>query len=69
MLGTTVDRVDPRRSLRDLGLDSLMATQLRRILHRELGVDLPTSRLLGNESAATIAADLREEAAPEPRSR
>ncbi|MFD9279252.1 type I polyketide synthase [Streptomyces mirabilis] len=69
MLGTTVDRVDPRRSLRDLGLDSLMATQLRRILHRELGVDLPTSRLLGNESAAAIAADLREEAAPEPRSR
>lgn len=60
VLGTTVDRVDPRRSLRDLGLDSLMALQLRRILHQELGVEIPASRLLGNTSAAAIAADLED---------
>ncbi|WNM35891.1 acyltransferase domain-containing protein [Streptomyces sp. Li-HN-5-11] len=58
VLGTTVDRVDPRRPLRDLGLDSLMAIQLRRVLHQDLGVEIPATRLLGSESAATIAADL-----------
>ncbi|MFF9485507.1 type I polyketide synthase [Streptomyces sp. NPDC014676] len=58
VLGTTVDRVDPRRSLRDLGLDSLMAIQLRRILHQEFGIEVPASRLLGGESAAAIAAAL-----------
>ncbi|MGA5711028.1 type I polyketide synthase [Streptomyces cellulosae] len=58
VLGTTVDRVDPRRPLRDLGLDSLMAVQLRRILKQDFGVEVPTSRLLGDESAAAIAAGL-----------
>lgn len=58
VLGTTVDRVDPRRPLRDLGLDSLMAVQLRRILKQDFGVEIPTSRLLGDESAAAIAAGL-----------
>ncbi|CAL9632709.1 type I polyketide synthase [Streptomyces sp. enrichment culture] len=60
VLGTTADRVDPRRSLRDLGLDSLMALQLRRILKQDLGVEIPTSRLLGDESAAAIAAGLED---------
>ncbi|MEX3102066.1 acyl carrier protein [Streptomyces sp. ST1020] len=60
VLGTTVDRVDPRRSLRDLGLDSLMALQLRRVLRQDLGVELPASRLLGDESAGTLAAGLAD---------
>lgn len=58
VLGTTVDRVDPRRSLRDLGLDSMMAIQLRRVLYQDLGVEIPAGRLLGDETTATIAADL-----------
>jgi acyl carrier protein len=58
VLGTTVDRVDPRRPLRDLGLDSLMAIQLKNTLRQDLGVEIPASRLLGDESAASIAADI-----------
>ncbi|WP_165845708.1 type I polyketide synthase [Streptacidiphilus pinicola] len=58
VLGTTVDRVDPRRPLRDLGLDSLMAVQLRRLLEQDLGVQVPASRLLGRESTAALAAEL-----------
>ncbi|GAA3935632.1 hypothetical protein GCM10022244_50030 [Streptomyces gulbargensis] len=58
VLGTTVDRVDPRRPLRDLGLDSLMAIQLKNTLRQDLGVEIPASRLLGDESAASIAADV-----------
>ncbi|MBT2527837.1 acyltransferase domain-containing protein [Streptomyces sp. ISL-99] len=58
VLGTTVDRVDPRRPLRDLGLDSLMAIQLRHTLRQDLGVEIPASRLLGDESAGSIAADI-----------
>ncbi|MEY9847848.1 acyl transferase domain-containing protein [Streptacidiphilus sp. BW17] len=60
VLGTTVERVDPRRPLRDLGLDSLMAVQLRRILERDFGVEVSTSRLLGDESTAAIAAGLEK---------
>ncbi|MER7666941.1 acyltransferase domain-containing protein [Kitasatospora sp. NPDC096128] len=56
VLGTTVDRVDLQRPLRDLGLDSLMAVQLNRSLRQDLGVEVPTSRLLGDESTAAIAA-------------
>lgn len=59
VLGTTAERLDPRRPLRDIGLDSLMATQLSRRLLRDLGVDVAAVRLLGPESAATIAADLK----------
>jgi acyl transferase domain-containing protein len=60
VLGTTADRVDPRRPLRDLGLDSLMAVQLRRVLEQELGVEVPASRLLGRESTAALAAELAQ---------
>jgi acyl carrier protein len=65
VLGTTADRVDPRRSLRELGLDSLMAVQLRRILQQDTGVEIPTGRLLGDERVAALLADL-EAAAGRP---
>lgn len=58
VLGTSVDRVDSRRPLRDLGLDSLMATQLRRRLHTDLGVTVEVSRLLGPESVMQIGEEL-----------
>ncbi|WP_052442516.1 type I polyketide synthase [Streptacidiphilus neutrinimicus] len=63
VLGTTPDRLDLRRPLRDLGLDSLMAVQLSRLLRRDFGVELSTSRLLGDETAAGLAKHL-ERGAP-----
>ncbi|MFJ9641568.1 type I polyketide synthase [Streptomyces sp. NPDC101206] len=54
VLGTSPERLDRRRPLADLGLDSLMAVQLRRILQVEFGTDIPTRRLLDGETAAGI---------------
>jgi acyl carrier protein len=56
LLGMPVSDIDERRPLRELGLDSLMASQLRQRLRRHHGVEIPVGRLLGAESLA----DLRE---------
>ncbi|MGW7411135.1 type I polyketide synthase [Streptomyces sp. NPDC054863] len=58
VLGTTAERLDPRRPLRDLGLDSLMAAQLRIRLRNSYGVDFPVARLLGADGAATVLSPL-----------
>ncbi|WP_423834571.1 type I polyketide synthase [Streptomyces manipurensis] len=58
VLGTGAERLDARRPLTDLGLDSLMAMQLRRILLTEFGGDFAVGRLLGGESVAGIESAL-----------
>ncbi|WP_156213349.1 type I polyketide synthase, partial [Lentzea aerocolonigenes] len=55
VLGTTRDRVDTRRALRDLGLDSLMAAQLAARLKKSLGRTVPATQLLGAENVAALA--------------
>ncbi|MER6333992.1 acyltransferase domain-containing protein [Streptomyces sp. NPDC001034] len=64
VLGVARADLDPRRSLRDLGLDSLMALQLRKELKTGCGVDITAGRLLGAESLERIARSLTVEAAP-----
>ncbi|WP_141662821.1 type I polyketide synthase [Streptomyces sp. Wb2n-11] len=60
VLGTSAERLDYRRPLADLGLDSLMAMQLRRILRTEFGAEFTPGRLLGGETAAGIEAVLAD---------
>ncbi|MET7455905.1 acyltransferase domain-containing protein [Streptomyces sp. NPDC005574] len=54
LLGMAVGDIDRRCTLRDLGLDSLMAAQLRRQLRTECGWEITTGRLLGDESIEKI---------------
>lgn len=58
VLGTTADRLDERRALRDLGLDSLMAAQLAARLKKSLGRTVPATALLGPENVGALADSL-----------
>ncbi|WP_431776770.1 type I polyketide synthase [Streptomyces cucumeris] len=58
LLGMSQSEIDERRSLRDLGLDSLMASQLRQRLRQSHGIDVPAGRLLSRESLATLRESL-----------
>jgi len=60
VLDTTVGSIDPRRSLRDQGLDSLLALQLRRQLRIGSNLEITAERLL----QATPIADLLREVSP-----
>ncbi|MFE9368054.1 SDR family NAD(P)-dependent oxidoreductase [Streptomyces sp. NPDC006978] len=46
VLQTTPDRIDGSANLADLGLDSLMGTQLKVAMHRMFGCDLPIMELM-----------------------
>ncbi|WP_454131102.1 acyl carrier protein [Kitasatospora aureofaciens] len=63
LLGMPVAEIDKRRSLHDLGLDSLMAARLRQLLHRS-GVEVTAGRLLGPESLAESRAGASRSATP-----
>ncbi|MBT2459023.1 type I polyketide synthase [Streptomyces sp. ISL-86] len=57
VLGMPAELLDPRRPLRDFGLDSLMATRLRRRVREDHGVDIEVDRLLGGASVAEVLRD------------
>src|SRR5207248_7390930 len=52
------DAVEPRRPLRDLGLDSLMGVELQNALTRTLGRPLPRTLLLDHPTLDALAAHL-----------
>ncbi|MGW2919482.1 type I polyketide synthase [Streptomyces angustmyceticus] len=56
LLGMTPERIDRRRPLRELGLDSITAVRLRQRLRTAMGIDLPVGRLLGRESIGQLVA-------------
>ncbi|MEU0161715.1 amino acid adenylation domain-containing protein [Streptomyces sp. NPDC006261] len=60
VLRTGTDRIDPAGGLGQLGLDSLLAMELRARVHAELGVALPVVALLSGAPAGELAAQLHD---------
>ncbi|MEV6113836.1 acyltransferase domain-containing protein [Streptomyces sp. NPDC052109] len=58
ILGLPVTGLDPRRPLRDYGLDSLMAVRLQQRLRAEAGMEVTAGRLLSAESLGSIMGSL-----------
>ncbi|MEU3183884.1 SDR family NAD(P)-dependent oxidoreductase [Streptomyces sp. NPDC006923] len=55
VLQTTPDRIDRAANLANLGLDSLMGTQLKVAMHRAFGCDLPVMELMAAGSVHGLA--------------
>ncbi|MGW1752420.1 type I polyketide synthase [Streptomyces sp. NPDC002092] len=65
ILGMPPGGLDPRRALRDFGLDSLRATVLQRRLRTDCNIEVPLGQLLGTESLASLSKSLtRHRAVP-----
>ncbi|MBC2865170.1 acyl carrier protein [Streptomyces mexicanus] len=58
LLGLAPSQVDVRRPLCALGLDSLMAAQLRQRLLADHGIDIPLGRLLAQAPVEEILSDI-----------
>ncbi|MFE9454237.1 acyl carrier protein [Streptomyces sp. NPDC006739] len=58
ILGMAPGGLDPRRALRDFGLDSLRATVPQRRLRTDCNIEVPLGQLLGTESPASISKSL-----------
>ncbi|MEV0296266.1 SDR family NAD(P)-dependent oxidoreductase [Nocardia sp. NPDC050710] len=61
--------VADRTPLREFGLDSMMAVELRNTLSSELGVRLPTTLLFDHPTVAAVADEIARLAAEQPLSR
>jgi acyl transferase domain-containing protein/NADPH:quinone reductase-like Zn-dependent oxidoreductase len=60
LLGLRREQLDSRCPLRHMGLDSLMAVELRHHLHRDLEVDVPLPDLLGDMILTELQDRLKE---------
>ncbi|KAL1795381.1 hypothetical protein ACET3X_007197 [Alternaria dauci] len=58
MLQMVPNSVKPDRSLISLGLDSLIAVEIRAWFHKALDLDVPVLRILKGDSVASISADV-----------
>jgi acyl transferase domain-containing protein/acyl carrier protein len=63
ILGYAEDRVDPERDLRGLGLDSLMAVELRNAVETELGMTAPSMTFLSGGTISELAEAILDERA------
>ena len=70
VLGTSAAKVDVEQPLPSLGLDSLMAMEMRNRIHVALGIDIPPAKFLEGASISGLAAFVAERLAvshPGPR--
>lgn len=58
IMRTSPDAIDPQRPLTDLGLDSLMAMNLKLAIEERFGVDIPARALAGEPSPARLVQSL-----------
>lgn len=58
MMKVPVDCIQINAPLADLGLDSLLAVEIRTWLLKKIGVDIPLLGILGNDSVSSIAAQV-----------
>jgi thioester reductase-like protein len=65
LLGLSTSKLDTQQSLRDMGLDSLMAVELTNMIRAELQVELPIRALIEDPSIDSIAALLIEQLVPD----
>jgi acyl carrier protein len=66
VVGATPSQVSVQTPLARLGLDSLMAVEMRHVLHRELGVEVPVVALMQAASVDRLADDLAERMGARP---
>ena len=59
-MGSAPARIDTQQSLRNLGIDSLIAVEVRNRINTDLGVNVPLAKLMQNESINTLAAFVAE---------
>jgi len=60
-LGLSVAQLDVQQPLINVGIDSLMAIELKHRVSTDLGVDVPIVQFLGGSSIATLATQLSEQ--------
>jgi myxalamid-type polyketide synthase MxaB len=58
VLETSVDRLDIHASLSSLGLDSLMAIEMRHLVQERIGVDIPITTLIQGPSISELSVEL-----------
>jgi acyl carrier protein len=59
-MGSAPARIDTQQSLRNLGIDSLIAVEVRNHINTELGVNIPLAKLMQSESINALAAFVAE---------
>jgi NADPH:quinone reductase-like Zn-dependent oxidoreductase len=59
-IGTSPARIDSQQSLRSLGLDSLIALEVRNRINADLGISVPLPRLMQSESISILAGYVTE---------
>jgi acyl carrier protein len=59
-MGAAPSRIDPQQSLLSLGLDSLIAVEVRNRVNADLGINLPLARFMQGATISTLAAYVAE---------